>query len=51
MAAIVDGMERDELRAALDQLETLSDEMMPYEGTAEEKDALADFLDTLKGDS
>ncbi|MBE0585085.1 MAG: c-type cytochrome [Desulfofustis sp.] len=36
--------ERAPLREALDNLQALSEEMPPYDGTAEEKNALADYL-------
>ena len=51
MIEIVTHWSIDALRSALDQLETLSEEMVPYEGTAAEKDALSEYLHRLKGDS
>ena len=50
MAALVDGWERGAIREALDKLDELVSEMPPYEGTAEEKDALADYINSLKGE-
>lgn len=47
LGATLTGWERPALRDALDRLEELSEEMPPYEGSPEEKDALADHLFTL----
>ncbi len=44
LAAAVATWERGTLREALDNLEAISEEMVPYDGTAEEKDVLADYL-------
>ena len=41
---------RQEVREALDKLEELSDEMVPFEGSAEEKETLTDYLIELKGE-
>lgn len=50
MAEIVSQWSRDEFRATLDKLETLSDEMVPYDGSAAEKDALTEYIEKLKGE-
>lgn len=50
MADYVSDWERPVIREALDKLETFSDEMVPYEGSPAEKDALADFINSLKGE-
>ncbi len=47
LGATLTGWDRPALRDALDRLEELSEEMPPYEGSPEEKDALADHLFTL----
>ena len=47
MAAMLDGWEPAEIRESLDKLDELSDEMVPYEGPPEEKDALSNFLHSL----
>jgi mono/diheme cytochrome c family protein len=47
MAVMLDGWEAVEIRAALDKLDELSDEMVPFEGSPEEKDTLSDFLHNL----
>ncbi len=44
LGAVLVSWERGAVRAALDNLEAISEEMPPYEGTAEEKDALTDYL-------
>ncbi len=44
VAAVLASWERGAVRAALDDLPAISEEMPPYDGTAEEKDALADYL-------
>ena len=50
MVEIVSEWSTDEFRAALDKLETLSDEMVPYDGSAVEKDVLAEYMEKLKGE-
>lgn len=50
MAEILLEWKREEIRAALDQLETLSDEMVPYDGSDTDKEAMTDYLTNLKGD-
>ena len=50
MAEIVSEWEKEEIRVALDKLETLSEEMDPYEGSALEKDRLAEYMENLKGE-
>ena len=50
MADLIGERDQEEIRDALDKLETLSDEMVPYEGSPEEKDVLADYLNSLKGE-
>jgi mono/diheme cytochrome c family protein len=47
MAAMLDGWEPAEIRQALDTLDELSDEMIPFAGSPEEKEALSNFLHTL----
>ena len=47
MAAMLDGWEPAQIREALDTLDELSDEMVPFEGSPEEKDALTNFLHSL----
>jgi mono/diheme cytochrome c family protein len=47
MAAMLDGWEPAEIRESLDKLDELSDEMVPYEGSPEEKEALSNFLHSL----
>ena len=47
MSAMLDGWDPAEIRGALDRLDELSDEMAPYEGPPEEKDALSNFLHSL----
>ena len=50
MAEIVSMWTREEIRTALDSLETLSEEMVPYEGSPPEKDKLAEYMENLKGE-
>ena len=50
LAAVASEWGRGEFRAALDKLETLSEEMVPYDGAAAEKDALTEYLEKLKGE-
>ena len=50
LAAVVSEWGRGEFRAALDKLETLSAEMVPYDGTAAEKDTLTEYMEKLKGE-
>ncbi|PID41922.1 MAG: hypothetical protein CR981_02790, partial [Proteobacteria bacterium] len=50
MAELLADYDRDGIREALDTLETLSDEMVPYDGSPEEKEALTDHLNRLKGE-
>ena len=50
LAAVVSEWDSGEFRAALDKLETLSDEMPPYDGTAAEKDTLSQYIDKLTGE-
>ena len=47
MAAMLDGWAPAEIREGLDKLDELSDEMVPYEGSPEEKEALSNFLHSL----
>lgn len=47
MAAALEGWEQAEIRDTLDKLDELSDEMVPFEGSPEEKDALTNFLHKL----
>ena len=47
MAAALDGWERAEIHEALSTLDELSDEMMPFEGSPEEQEALSTFLHNL----
>jgi mono/diheme cytochrome c family protein len=44
LAAALVSWEREAVRKALDDLQAISEEMPPFDGTAEEKDALADYL-------
>ena len=44
---MLDGWERDEIVESLDKLDELSDEMVPFEGSIEEKQALSNFLYNL----
>ena len=44
MAGLLDGWELAQIREALDKLEELNEEMVPFEGSAEEKDALSSYL-------
>ncbi|SHI05673.1 c-type cytochrome [Desulfofustis glycolicus] len=44
VAAVLESWERGAVRAALDDLQAISEEMPPYDGTADEKDALTDYL-------
>ena len=50
VAEFVSGWDRSTIREALDELETLSEEMPPYEGSNAEKEALANYLNSLKGE-
>ena len=50
MQTLVADWDRAVIREALDKLETLSEEMVPYEGTPAEKDSLADFINSLQGE-
>ncbi len=50
MAEIVSGWDREEIRAALDKLETLSEEIVPYDGSALQKDRLAEYMENLTGE-
>ena len=43
------GMDRAEVVDLLGRLDEINDEMPPFSGTPEEKEALADYLETLKG--
>ena len=47
MSELVGGWELQQIRESLDILDQLSDEMVPYEGSAEEKDVLSNYLRTL----
>ena len=47
MADALQGWEPAEIREALDKLDEFSDEMVPFEGSPEEKDVLTNFLHTL----
>ena len=47
MTGMLDGWERDEIVESLDKLDELSDEMVPFEGSIEEKQALSNFLYNL----
>ena len=47
MAAALEGWDQAEIRDTLDKLDELSDEMLPFEGSPEEKDALTNFLHKL----
>jgi len=49
MAEALDGWEQAEISEALDTLDELSDEMVPFEGSQEEKDALSGYLHNLGG--
>jgi mono/diheme cytochrome c family protein len=50
LAVAVSEWSPEEFRSVLDKLETLSEEMAPYEGTAGEKDALTEYMEKLKGE-
>ncbi len=50
LAVAVSEWSPEEFRSVLDKLETLSEEMVPYEGTAGEKDALTEYMEKLKGE-
>ena len=50
MTGLVDGWDRATIREALDKLEQLVEEMPPFDGTPEEKEALADHINSLKGE-
>ena len=50
LAAVVSEWGSGVFRAALDKLETLSDEMAPFDGTAAEKDTLTEYIDKIKGE-
>jgi mono/diheme cytochrome c family protein len=43
------GMDRAEILDLLGRLGEINDEMPPFSGTSEEKESLADYLETLKG--
>ncbi len=47
MTAMLDGWESTEIRESLDKLDELSEEMLPFEGSPEDKDALSEFLHNL----
>ncbi len=47
MAAALEGWKPAEIKEALDKLDELNDEMVPFEGSPEEKDALTNFLHKL----
>ncbi len=51
MAGLIDGWELAQIREALDKLEELNEEMVPFEGSAEEKDALSSYLHKLGGEN
>ena len=47
MAGMLDGWEQGEIAESLGKLDELSDEMVPFEGSIEEKQALSNFLYNL----
>jgi len=49
MTTLVADWDQAQIREALDKLNQLVEDMPPYEGSPQEKDALADYLNSLKG--